>query len=591
MPLKKRGPRARSRHTPFSSEAQSGSTLAGAVPIMEQDTGGEIPSRDSVDENRQAQRARLPVVQPADDPARAHGITVDAGARAASLLPTSTSKAQLHPDPRSAVEQIWQELLVSLASSWEPEALIGLCIDAYMVHLFPITPLVHEPSARAIWSWAFGYGSLPPLAAQSPAAQHYAPPVYTVPKSSSEDLELAHWAEAQSLTLLTALCATSSLLVPETTVPKAREVAMLFLQASRKMHRLYPDQEIERTNAYSIIIRYFHAISIHATGNARMSWYLIGEAIRLAQELRLYEEDSLAGLDPLEAHLRRAVFWQLYTGDQSAAILNNRPLTLHRRMLDAPLSTRYLSDDDIQLMDPARHPPSFARHINTGFTLGSRLFSLATDIFLDLKLLVEFFARPCVSADLVPGLTSCIVDSSLAFLTVLDDMPECLQHPGKTLPPIADEAGGEGEDMRLVTANQRISFWAQHVNLKVTYWCLRLIMLQRAADLGFAGLLGFSEDPRLLSIQKTEISREVLACIQAAPFEALQVNGESCVEKIRQVGASLLQVSQSAEPRAAARAKADFRTLLNILARLDSKASDALYRDVGSPAGISLESG
>jgi hypothetical protein len=509
MPLRKRGPRARSRQTSFSSEAQSGSTLTGSVPTLEQLTDGEIPSPDSGVEARQGQSARLALVQPVGDSAAAAAITVDVEARAASLLPTSPSQPQPYRDPRSAVQQIWQQLLVSLSSSWDPEALIGLCIDAYMVHLFPITPLVHEPSARAIWSWAFGYGSLPHPCVHSPASQHFPSAVYNVTQSSSDDLEVAHWSEAQALTLLTALCATSSFLVPETALPKAKAVAMPFLQASRKMHHLYPDQEIARTNANSIIIRYFHAISIHATGNARMSWYLVGEAIRLAQELRLYDEGSLAGLDAVEAQLRRAVFWQLYTGDQSAAILNNRPVTLHRRMLDAPLSTRYLSDDDIHLMDPVRYPPGFARYINTGFNLDTRLFSLATDIFLDLKLLVEFSARSSGSAEVDPGLTACIVDSALAFQTALDDMPECIRHPEKTPPPGAGNSGsGGGEDMRSITANQRISFWAQHVNLKVTYWCLRLIMLQRAADLGFAGLLGFSEDPRLLAMQKTEISRE-----------------------------------------------------------------------------------
>jgi hypothetical protein len=42
-------------------------------------------------------------------------------------------------------------------------------------------------------------------------------------------------------------------------------------------------------------------------------------------------------------------------------------------------------------------------------------------------------------------------------------------------------------------------------------------------------LLGVSEQPIMLAFRKTEIAQEMLRVIQTAPFEALKVNGESCV--------------------------------------------------------------
>lgn len=499
---------------------------------------------------------------------------------AASLSPPPPGTSSSYQDRESPLWQTWRRLLVSLSSSWEPEALIGRCIDAYMVHLFPITPLVHERSLRAIWSWAFGHRSMPRLYARSSSSQLLSTAISTAPRISRHEQQSVNYSEAQALTLVTALCAACSCLIPETILHKARTVALPFLQTSREMLRLYLDVDIEHPSANSVIIRYYQAISVHAIGNASVSWYLIGEAIRLAQEIRLYDENSVVTSDVVETSLRRAVFWQLYTGDQSAAILNNRPLMLHRRMLDMSPSTRYLSGDDMHLLGSGRYTPDFALQITSGFNLCLSIWSSATDVVLDLKLLEEFSNRSAGSADLVRGLTASIVDSALTFHTVLDDLPSCLRHPGQV--GSSASTGRDSATVDSVIEHQQISFWAQHVNLMVTYSCLRLILLQKSTDLGVASLLGFSEDPRLLAMQKTEISRDVLACIQAVPFGALQVNGESCVEKIRQVGACLLQVSHGLEPRIAARAKADFQVLLNLLARLDSKASDALYRDVGS---------
>lgn len=79
----------------------------------------------------------------------------------------------------------------------------------------------------------------------------------------------------------------------------------------------------------------------------------------------------------------------------------------------------------------------------------------------------------------------------------------------------------------------------------------------------------------MIALRKTEIAREMLLAIQTAPFESLQINGESCVEKIRQVGASLLQITQTIKnERIVKRAELELPDLLNILARLDSRASD-----------------
>ncbi|KAA8641778.1 transcription factor domain-containing protein [Aspergillus tanneri] len=69
----------------------------------------------------------------------------------------------------------------------------------------------------------------------------------------------------------------------------------------------------------------------------------------------------------------------------------------------------------------------------------------------------------------------------------------------------------------------------------------------------------------------------MLRVLLKAPFWTLQVNGKPCVEKMRLIGASLLAIIHRDETSpVSTRAQRDFQVLLDIMARLDSKASDML---------------
>lgn len=393
--------------------------------------------------------------------------------------------------------------------------------------------------------------------------------------SSSLSPDLGGWSFVRAVSLVCAVCAFVALAVPEQLLGTGKNLAgaAAFLKTSRDLLSLCHDQDIQHPEASSITIRYFNSLCLHAAGNARVSWYMLGEAVRLAQEMRLYDETSLAGLEPPEAQLRRAVYWQLCTGDRSAAILNNRPFSLHPLLLDTPMRLRPLDDDHLNLLDTSL-PQNTSEHVqvlNQGFNLSSRLFEAASTVILDLQTLKDFSGRTSSgSTDLVRGQKAAIVNSLIAFRCVLDDIPDRIHRPWQM----------DAEQVPTVFQYQQGCYWVQHVNLKVTFHCLRMIILQTASDHGFTSLLGLSDDGRLLAMEQAEIARDVLMCIQNAPFLALKLNGESCVEKIRQVGAVLLRLSQDPENQPVAqRANADFQALLDLLTRLDSKASDSLSQE------------
>jgi len=326
----------------------------------------------------------------------------------------------------------------------------------------------------------------------------------------------------RSLSLLLALCAQVCTLVPNDSRPDVEAIQAALFSSSKEVLKVYHDRDIENPCAVSIVIRYFHAVCFHAVGNARVSWLVMGEAIRLAFEMHIHDESSLASLNPIERQIRRAVYWQLSTGDRSSSILNSRPICFHDLNFEQPPSTIYIQETPLQ--DQSRHGGSavFEERLGIGFRLVSSLFSRATEVLMGLKALQQHLAR-CRSREVVQGFRRAIGEELLHFHTALDHLPDWLSCPWLW------------HDSTLSTTDfeyQQHGFWIQHVNLQITYPTLKLVMVQKATELGLVDALGYSDDAVLLAIQKTELANEVIVCVRRAPFEAIKVNGEPCVSSI-----------------------------------------------------------
>jgi hypothetical protein len=397
---------------------------------------------------------------------------------------------------------------VSLALPESPiEALGTKCVDLYMQYIFPITPIVHEQSLRQNLSL------LRPQcrSLQSPEPQGW----ITTAEQSVGGMDLAL---LQQFALVTAMCAEAASILPFQLFPTGSAVADHFLEASRDTLQLYHDKDVEFPQSSSLVIRYFHGNCTHAAGNIRLSWYLLGEAIRLAQEMRLYDESSLAGLNPVEALLRRNVFWQLYTGDKSSALLNGRSFTLHDFNHNSKTTLSHTSPEDTPLMDPTRehYTEFFESCMRAGFNMCQRLWSLASDLLLNLKMFQPFSLRLLATQNLTEQQRRALMDTYIEYTSLLDDMPEWLRDP-------------EGTQLDETSRYHQTSFAIQRVNLQVSFQCLRLIILQNFVDHGVPTLLGVVDEPLMIALRKTEIAQDMLNVMQKAPFEALQVNGESCV--------------------------------------------------------------
>lgn len=447
--------------------------------------------------------------------------------------------------PITAIQR-WHSLSRSLALvHFSIDEIVTRCFDSFFEYLYPLTPLVHEPSLRE----GLAFFLQTPLSSSEAGAAQTANddswlrtttsgfPRATGAGAAMTRTGMEPWPDA-TFTLITAVCAEAAFLLPKHIFTDGESVADIFLQASRNCLNDYLEADLESPNANSITIRYFHSNCLHAAGKPKYSWHIFGEATRLAQVMQLHEESSLEGLFAIEAELRRRAFWIVYMGDKSAAILNNRPITIHKFSFESGITTCYptgIEDESPMGPSPTSGPASASdtggrRSFIEGFNANLRLWQTASDLLLEIRLLEDARDAAAAAASTAPSDAppqaqptapqrlngeerQKLDELYVRFITCLDELPPYLQ--SYTFAAIA--SGGK----QTTRSNQ---FIIQCANLQVSLHCLRMVITQKFEDLSYFGASKEQAD-----LRRTEIARDMIRVINEAPFWSLQVNGEPYV--------------------------------------------------------------
>lgn len=440
----------------------------------------------------------------------------------------SVSTGSVGASPSPSTRQRWLHLSQTLAlRNLNLEPTVRHCLDLFFEYLYPLTPLVYEPALREVLVYIFSQQpsgmnhTTPEGTVVTPGGMSDSWPTYGHPtRPGGGTSRLAPWADS-TFSLVTAVCAEAAYMLPKDIFPEGESFAEIFLQASRDCLHHHLEADLENPSANSIAIRYFHSNCLHAIGKPKYSWHIFGEAIRLAQVMHLHDESSLESLLPIEAELRRRCFWILYLGDKSAAILNNRPITIHKFCFEAGITTAYptgIENESSMGPSPGRAAlPSDTprRTFIAGFNANVRLWQSAADLLLEIRVLQDQIQNNLQEASQTDGLLGATERQHLdslyvRFITCLDDLPPWLQSYAN--------AAAAGGGQKTTESNQ---FIIQCANLQVTLHCLRMVITQKFEDLSY-----FAPGVEHADLRKSEIVRDMLRVMQDAPFWALQANGE-----------------------------------------------------------------
>lgn len=427
--------------------------------------------------------------------------------RANSLPAPSESQTQ------TAV-RIHIDLLAGLlvAAPSEPAASIANhCILLYTQYVFATVPMCHEASLRATVSRFFvsASGGDNPTENRAQISGWFA-----------ADNEQERIGALRSYTVLTALCAAVTYVLPESLLPNKHLIAPLFLRATRETLRIYEDYDLEYPNSSSLTIRLFLSSAIQiATGTQGVAFHILSEAGLIAMRMGLYDESSLQGREPIEENLLRNAFWQLYVCDKTALVMKARPVTIHESLFETELTLKTHSRSFVPLFEVGLESrgAGIEEPLVEGFHIIRRLWAMAARVIqaMESKSRRSWDAY----ADMEAYRESIRQLSETYFeMITLTNWP---QSPGAVSPGVSQDV-----DQHLSKILQR-----QRTSYLISLHCIKVFVLNTAIQCNMTEVIGLSAEPLMLAMRQIELSQDFLNILGSVPFLYLQAEGEHCVSR------------------------------------------------------------
>ncbi|CAK7220638.1 hypothetical protein SBRCBS47491_004256 [Sporothrix bragantina] len=349
-----------------------------------------------------------------------------------------------------------------------------------------------------------------------------------------------------------------------------------FLQASRDVFRVIEDYDVQHVSASSLIIRILQSTALqNATGRPELAWHLLGQASLLSLRLGLYQETSLQNVaDPVERQLLRSCFCTLYAADNASCAVGNRESILRDDCFPGGRTTALYATANHAtcLMNGERQSPtltaaSLEEKLRCGIELMPRLWSAAASLI----------NRMSMPSQPINDEEDSLIQAYLEFSAILDDLPTWLQTSSLIAAEMRRGAVNDDNSSTELDVYQDTAFWVQRCTIVMSFNCARLLILQKCIETGRCNIMGMTNAALPVQMKKIDMVLDFLRELEEIPFVYHQIKGEPSVERVRCVGSILLEMIQTASNEIIlGRARSCFARLMEILAKLDSKASDEL---------------
>lgn len=417
--------------------------------------------------------------------------------------------------PESQVQAaagIHLELLAGLrvaAPSDRAASIANHCIVLYAQYVFGAVSLCHGATLRAATSRFFSSAA---------GVDGYSEDRDFISRCFVANDEQHQIEVLRSYTVLTALCASVTYVLPESFLPSKRLVAPLFLRASRETLRIYEDYDLEHPDSSSLSIRLFLSSAIQiATGTPGVAFHILNEAGLIAMRMRLYDERSLQGRDPIEQSILRNAFWQLYVCDKTALVMKARPVSIHESLFETELTLETHSRNPVSLFELGSEPHGIeteARLVE-GFHVIRRLWAMAAQVVQAMesnsRRTWDAYADMVARRESIPQLS--VMYFEMITLTNWARSTEASSH-GKD----------QGESETLL--RQRTAYL-------ISLHCVKFFLLDTAIHCSMTEVMGLSAEPLSLSMRQIELAQDFLNVLESVPFLHLQAEGEHCVSRPR----------------------------------------------------------
>ncbi|KAK4185109.1 hypothetical protein QBC35DRAFT_517138 [Podospora australis] len=366
--------------------------------------------------------------------------------------------------------------------------LIPLCVDLYFLHIYPIMPLIHLPTIRALLARSESW---------TPADQTF---MYALSALTSLHMSSKH------------------IPIPESSQPDSWEKAgRFFLEealASRKTYDFVSELKLSE-----VISSFWLSTSHFEIGQSVKSWFYLREAVTLAIEMGLddearyrsdgHDEEGKSEAERIEGVQRRRVFWQLFVTERSYAILRNKPIAFTRRTPRLP-TTRWAEYESAD--------------VHSGF-----LQLISSYVPLD-----ESFVSAWNDSSSNPDTNAVSGQTYLSLQKRLETPPSFLRSS------FSQQQDEEGQERKHTPTE------IQKADLLITQQWLRLITWQSSFR---RGLLSSTSNEESMSFTfPLSIAHRTASILQSLPASAVEVHGMGIFEKIFEIGNWWLNVLEVMPP-------------------------------------------
>ncbi|KAF8895437.1 fungal-specific transcription factor domain-containing protein [Infundibulicybe gibba] len=421
-----------------------------------------------------------------------------------------------------------------------PRDTISLIIALFFDFVYPLTPCVHKPSFMADLH------------------------------SRREERDPLFFA------LVMSTAASTLVQVPRSYLPMERPVVRKLAQTCHEASRHISIASYDPPTSMHVVIRYFDCIYHFCEGHDATQHAAFGEAAHLAVTLRMHEEASYDGLDPIECEVRRRTFWLLFGADKSMSILLGRPICLR----DEDCTIHFPKELDDEYITPSAYlpQPHGKTAIVSGLNYTSRIFALLGEILVRIR--VDKRSPP--QGQFATARLEEVQSLHSRILAALIHAPEPLRlkqsHSQSHLPHeygagFTQATFAEVKDFfdnpNASRANALNPFLVMQANLFVTQQLVRFVIEQYRDEL-LMSLQG-NVDEHQLAEDREAVASDLLNILHSIPIQSIATNGPSLVHKVRFVASTLLDAVRKAEtaPASAARAHAYLWDFLSILSEIE----------------------
>ncbi|KAF8339604.1 fungal-specific transcription factor domain-containing protein [Cantharellus anzutake] len=375
--------------------------------------------------------------------------------------------------------------------------------------------------------------------------------------------------------------------------PTVRKLALYCSEASR----LITVAGYDNPCSMQVVIRYFDMVYHFCEGNDATSHACFGEAAHIAVTLHMHEEASYENLDPIEAEIRRRVFWLLFGADKSMAILLGRPICL--RDEDCTVHFPKDVDDEYITFAGVQEQPRGTTAIVSGLNYITRIFALLGEILVRIRVDKRAPPRGSLATDrlaeiraLHTRIINALAHAPGPLKLKTRNAVDPAKGSGVHLPGTSTaDYGGLGSrhatfvevrnffhDPHASRENAGNAYLVMQANLYVTQQLVRfvieqyrdelitMIRLQAGPNVDTSELMrGWHMDDR------EAVASDLLNVLHSIPIQAIATNGPSLVHKVRFVASTLLDAVRKVEtaPASAARANAYLWDFLSILSEIE----------------------